>query len=236
MSHEIVVREEVAVQPSELLSAIATAVTNPAIDVAKIERLLAMHKEIVTEQRKTAFTAAMVRLQPRLPQIDKNGRIIVKGQERSRYAQIEDIDIAIRPLIGEEGFAFTFDTEAKNDGKQYLIIADLAHQMGHIERKSLLLPVDSSDFRSAIQCIASTISFGKRQLIKMHLNLVEKGEGDADLKPITEEQARDLETLITDAKADKKRFLDYMNAPTVVAILARDYQKAITALEAKKRK
>lgn len=235
--HSIAIRQEADLQPTELLSAIATAVTNPAIDVAKMERLLAMHKEIVADQRKQAFTDALVQLKPRLPMIDKNGVIMNKDRVtvRAKYAKYEDIDVQIKPILDEFGFAFTFDSEAKGDGKQYLIIADLMHRLGHIERKTLLLPVDNSEYRSAVQNVASTISFGKRQLVKMHLNLIEKGDEDPHgLAPIGDgDQARDIHIMIEDAKADKVAFLQLMGVESVEAIPVRAVPTAIRFLKMK---
>lgn len=220
-----------------LLAVIAQAVSDPRMDVEKMERLLAMHKDIMAEQRKVAFSAAMARLQAKLPQINKDGRIVVKGTERSRYARIEDIDVAVRPLLAEEGFAFSFDTESK-DGKLFNISCKLSHREGHSETKSIVLPMDASDYRSNVQSIGSTVSYGKRQLIKMHLNLIEKDEdddGSGGAAPISADQAKDLETLIVDAKADRARFLAYMGVNKIDEILARDYGKACTALESKRR-
>jgi hypothetical protein len=208
------------------------------LDVGTVERLLAMQERVIADQRKQAFKAAMARLQAKLPQVQKDGRIVVKGQERSRFARIEDIDLAVKPLLAEEGFAFSFNTESK-DPNNLLISAELSHRDGYSEMKSLLLPIDKSDFRSNVQSIGSTVSYGKRQLIKMHLNLVERGEdddGQGGSQLITEDQAKDLEAMITEVSADKARFLAYMDAGSVEAILARDLPKAIAALEAKRRR
>ncbi len=221
---------------ASLLEVIAKAVADPRIDVAKMERLLALHEKIMADQRKTAFVAALSRLQAKVPQIEKDGRIIVKGQERSRYARLETIDEVIRPLTTEEGFAFSFDTQSQ-DGKLFVISARLSHKDGHSETKSLVLPIDKSDYRSDVQSIGSTVSYGRRQLIKLHLNIIERSE-DTDgtsLDPISAEQVKELNTMIVDSKADRARFLLYMNVKTLEEILLRDYQKAITALEAKKR-
>jgi len=223
--------------PQNLLAVIAKAVSNPDLDVAKMERLLAMHREIVQEDRRVAFAAAMARLQAKLPQITKEGRIVVKGTERSRYARIEDIDVAIRPLLAGEGFSLSFDTESK-DGKSFLISAKLSHDQGHEETKSILLPMDASDYRSNVQSIGSTVSYGKRQLIKLHLNLIERDEdddGSGGAQPITESQAADLEAMLTEVKADKGKFLVFMGVGEVKDILARDMKKATNALEVKRR-
>jgi len=235
---DVVKYEGTDLPAGSLLDVIARAVMDPAVDVTKMERILAMKERMDADQRKQAFKAAMARLQAKMPQVQKDGRIVVKGQERSRYARIEDIDLTVKPLLAEEGFAFSFNTESK-DPNNLLISAELSHRDGYSEMKSLLLPIDKSDFRSNVQSIGSTVSYGKRQLIKMHLNLVERGEdddGQGGSKLITEDQSKDLEAMITEVGADKARFLAYMDANSIEAILARDLPKAIAALEAKRRR
>lgn len=219
-----------------LLEVIAKAVSDPRIDVSKMERLLAMHKEIVAEERRIAFAAAMSRLQEKLPQINKNGRIVVKGTERSRYAKLEDIDVAIKPLLAEEGFAFSFDSDS-SDGKLFKLSCKLSHREGHAETKYLVLPIDANEYRSNVQSIGSTVSYGKRQLIKMHLNLIERDEDTDghDLQTLSEEQAKDLEALADEVGANKRKFLEYMGVISFDTILLRDLRKAITALETKRR-
>lgn len=224
-------------RPTNLLEVIAQAVANPLIDVAKMERLLAMHKEIVAEDRRVAFMAALSRIQAKLPQIQKDGRIVVKGVERSRYAKLEDIDIVIRPLLDEEGFAFSFDSKSL-DGKLFDLSCTLSHREGHSVTKSLLLPMDKSDYRSDVQSIGSTVSYGKRQLIKMHLNLIERDEdddGNGGDEPITDEQAKDIHTAIADNKFDLAAFLDYMRVDALKDIKSKDYTRAMNAIETKKR-
>lgn len=236
--HEITVREETALdRPTDLLQIIMQVVSDPRMDVEKMERLLSMQERVMADNRRIKFMSALARLQAQLPQITKEGRIVVKGTERSRYARLEDIDAAIRPLLSEYGFSFSFDTES-TDGKMFKLSAKLMHEEGHFETKTLMLPLDKSDFRSDVQSIGSTVSYGKRQLIKMHLNLIERDE-DTDgnrLDSLTPDQAKDLEALADEVGADKKRFLEYMGAASFEAILARDLRKAITALEAKRNK
>lgn len=144
-------------QPSNLLAVIAQAVSDPRMDVEKMSRLLDLQERVMAEQRKATYMAAMSRLQAKLPQIRKDGRIIVKGTERSRYARIEDIDVAIRPLLAEEGFAFSFDSDS-SDAKIFKLSCELSHRDGHSVTKYLTLPIDASDYRSNVQSIGSTVS------------------------------------------------------------------------------
>lgn len=220
----------------DLLSLLAQAVVDPRMDVAKMERLLEMHRQVTEDQRRVEFSAAMARLQAVLPQISKEGRIVVSGTERSRYARIEDIDQAIRPLLAAEGFSLAFDTEAKDHG--LLITGKISHAAGHSETRSLLLPLDAQGAKSPVQGVGSTVSYGRRYLLKMILGIVERGEdddGQGGSQPITEAQVADLSALLTEVQADQPRFLAYMQVARVEDILARDYKRAVTALETKRR-
>lgn len=236
MSTELVKPEEP--HPSDLLQVIANAVADPRMDVEKMERLLAMHERIVQRNAKVAFDGALARLQAKLPQIEQSGVILAKDRVtvRSRYAPIEDIDAIIRPLLSEEGFAFSFDTEETPNGKIRLV-GKLSHKDGHSESKAIPLPIDKNEYRTAIQDHGSTVSYGRRYLIKMHLNLIEKYEDNdgQDLdEPISKDQVNDLNTLIVDTKADARVFLEYMNVSKLEEITQRNYTKAITALDYRK--
>lgn len=224
------------VQSGNLLAVISQAVADPRMDTDKMRALLDMHKEIMIENRRVAFVAALALLQAELPQIRKDGRIVVKGVERSRFARLEDLDAAIRPLLAQHGFSFSFNEESA-DGNNRRYSATLAHKDGHAEVKYITLPLDVSDYRSGCQSAGSTNAYARRYLIKNHLNVVEIDE-DTDghnLQPISADQAKDLETLIIDAKADRARFLAYMGVNKIDEILSKDYGKACTALESKRR-
>ena len=222
--------------PMDFLSILAQAAVDPRMDVAKMERLLDMHRVVTQEQRRVAFAAAMARLQGALPQIRKDGRIVVQGTERSRYARLEDIDTAIRPLLAAEGFSVAFDTETQGSG--LLMTCKISHAEGHTETRSLFLPLDTQGAKSSVQGVGSTVSYGRRYLLKMLLGIVERGEdddGNGGSQPITEAQAADMTALIEEVKADLGKFLVFMGVGAVKDILARDHKKAINALEAKRR-
>ena len=223
---------------TNLLGVIAAAVADPRIDVEKMERLLAMHEKITTEQRRIDFFSALARIQAKIPHINKAGMIYGKDKQlRSRYAKIEHIDAILRPLLSEEGFAMSFDSASAPNGG-YLLSCTLSHQAGHSEVKSLVLPLDKSDFRSAVQSVGSTISYGKRTLKKMHLDIIETEEDDDGTgggTKISEDQARDFESAVLEYKGDRALFLKHMKADTFADILESDIPKAVAALGRKRR-
>src|SRR5437667_1450322 len=212
---------------AQMFQALATAVADPRMDVEKMKALLDQQERLLKWQAQEEFQTAMAKLQPKLPQIDKNGAIVVKGQIRSKYALLVDIDAAIRPLLAKHGFSFSFDSKSE-DGKQFLISAKLSHASGHSETRTILMPLDASDYRSGPQSVASTVAYGKRQLIKMMLNLVERGEGEGEaLAYISDDQIQDLEALISEVKANRQKFLEFMGVTDLKQISVRDYKSAV---------
>lgn len=229
---------DVAVQPMSIMQAITLAVSDPRIDVEKMERLLAMHERLMKIQAEKDFAESMNRLQARVPQIHKAGIIFNKDRVtvRSRYSLIEDIDKITRPMIAEEGFSISYNEEDIN-GNFRKFSATMLHKSGHSVTKYKTMPFDKSDFRTDAQSEASTTSLARRYLLKMHLNLIEAGDDDDGQasNPLTEDQVKDLNTLIKDCGADLAGFLRYMGVDALADIQRRDFKKAVTALDAKKR-
>jgi hypothetical protein len=55
-----------------------------------------------------------------------------------------------------------------------------------------------------------------------------------DIEWITPEQAADLESLIEEVQADRRKFLKYLHAETIDKIRASEFSRAVAALEHKR--
>jgi head-tail adaptor len=230
----LAVREEI--QPANLLQALVQVATTPGISIDVIERMVALQERQEARQAQTAYMDAMSECQKEIPQIDRSGRIMVKEKLRSTFALHEDIDAAIRPIYTAHGFAVSYDTRPKD--AKIEIECKVSHRRGHFEVKTIVLPVDVSDFRSAGQSVGSTLTYAKRQLLGMHFNIVTKGtdnDGQGPAKPITEEQARDLQALMEEVKQDIPRFLKYFEIEKVSDLPAKELAGAIQDLERKRK-
>lgn len=233
MSQELIKREEqLPVQASDMLSVILQAVADPRIDADKLTKLLDAQERVSKEQQRVAFAAAMARLTPKLPEIGKHGT-----SHHGKYARLEDIDRAIRPLIAEEGFSLSFDS-GPAEGNKVRVTCKLSHAEGHFETKQIDLPLDTSGSKNGAQSAISTVSYGRRILTKMFFNLIEAGEDTDGNDPslITDEQVKDLETMLADTKSNVPNFLKLIaGVPELKDIPARDYQRVWNALETKRR-
>jgi hypothetical protein len=196
--------------------------------------MLDVQERLLDRQAREAFNKAFAALQPELPLIDKNGAIIVKGILRSRYSLFEDIMEAIATPMARHGFTLTFNTPDTGDPKTYRVTCELAHRDGYAKPYEIRLPLDTSEFRSAVQNAASTVSYGKRQLVKLALNLVEKGEDSgASLAFISAGQVQDLNTMIVDSKANMKKFLAHFQIAKLEELPVQRHKEAVAMLKEK---
>jgi hypothetical protein len=229
---------EIQREAASILDVIARASRDPTVDVDKLERLLAIQERLLAEQRRTAYYAALARLQGRLPQITKAGNILdAKGNLRNKYAKIEDIDVAVKPYTSEEGFSFSFDSKAGGQNTEYSCA--MQHRDGHVEIKTLSLPLDTGAGRNNVQSAGSSLSYAKRYLLGMHLHLVTRDEDDdgnaTSRAPITAEQAAHLRAELASAGGNEARFLNWLAVPTFEEVPAANYERAVRFIAEKQK-
>lgn len=167
-----------------ILSVIERAVRDPSVDIDKMERLFALQERVLEREAKAAFTAAKVRMAPRLPAIDQRGRIVIRDRQDSKkiiqetpFARFEDIHEAVMPILTEEGFDLAFRNGMAEDGK-VRVTTVMSHVGGHSEETYFDLPHDSSGSKNAVQAIGSSTSYARRYGVISILNLRVAGEDD----------------------------------------------------------
>jgi hypothetical protein len=227
--------EEDKSTPKNMLAIISNAASDATIDVAKMERLLNVQERMMEKQAEINFNQSLNALQSKLPVISKSGKIIHSGKVISSYAKYEDIHKAINPVLIENGFSLRYNSR-ESDGKM-VITGTLAHIDGHSITDEIPLSIDSSGAKNSVQGVGSTISYGKRYLVSMLLNLVFEGEDDdgnsAGHVQISAKHAKEIKELIEETGSDTKKFLKWLNAKSVDEMSEKDYPRALAALERK---
>lgn len=232
-------REIAAREPAgadSILQVIERAAQNPEVDIDKMERLLEMYERVTAQRAKAAYVEALAVMQPKLPTITERGAILDRsGKVMTTYALWEDINEAIKPVLSEHGFALTFRTGFEGD--RITVTGVLSHSKGHSEETTMTLPRDDSGAKNAVQAVGSSTSYGKRYTASALLNLAscEKDDDATAAGAISEEQKTKIIDLIKTTSADTKKFLNYMGVASVDAIPANQFDKAVRALEAKRK-
>lgn len=237
-------------ESSAVLSIIERAARDPSVDIDKLERLMAMQAGMAANRAKLAFDAAMADMQPKLPVINRKGRIEVREktssgkrdgdlQQSTPYALWEDINEAIRPILAEYGFSLTF-RHGKTDAGLITVTGILAHREGHREEDTITLQHDSTGSKNAVQAVGSSNSYGKRYTAINLLNITTRGQDDdgkAAGAPdtISEEQIGTLTELMQSVGADKAKFLRFFKVEQLADLPTKRYQEAVNMLNAKAR-
>lgn len=223
----------VETHPADMLAMIERMAVNPNIDTDKLERLIAMKKDMDATAAKVAFNAALVRMQPELPAIEKRGE-----SNNGAYGKWEDIQGAILPILSRHGFALSFKTVSEDKG--IVVTAILHHEAGHDDSTDLRLPADTSGSKNSVQAVGSSVSYGKRYTASALLNLRIGGEDDDAARaggnmPITDEQRDHLLKLISDKGADVARFCAFFKIEAVPDLPASKFEQAKKMIEAKRK-
>lgn len=178
--NDLVVQNNTQIVSNEtqaVLSMIERVVLSPDADMDKLEKMMDMQERILNRNAKQAFTADLAAMQAELPLVVKAG----EGHNKAKYAKLEDINEAIRPTLQKYGFAVTFRT--RQTDKTLTVIAILSHKLGHSEDTDLILPLDTSGSKNAVQAVGSTISYGKRYALCALLNISTGDDTDGNLPP-----------------------------------------------------
>jgi hypothetical protein len=220
-------------QVSSIMAVIERVALNPDVDIAKMEKLLDMQERVLNRNSRMAFASDLAAMQSEMPSIAENGAIMHDKKLHSRYATFEDINDAVKPVLQAHGFAISF--RVKQDA-QIEVTAILSHRQGHIEETCLRLPSDTSGAKNAVQAIGSAVSYGKRYTMMAMLNITSRAPADRDddgqdtSSVLPHEQAAEIDLLIAEAKANKKKFLERLGVDDVRKIPAKDYHKAKSLL------
>ena len=219
---------EVAEQKtSSLIAVIENAVTNPDVDVSKMQQLLDMQERIMDKQAVIDFNQAMSELQPQLPQIKKDAKA-----HNSSYATYEQVDSKVRPLYTKHGFSVSFNSQMRDD-KTVVYSATLAHKSGHSQSAEMVLPADTSGSKNAIQAVGSTTSYARRYLLSMLLNLVftdQDDDAESAGDAITEAQVKVIQRKLGDPEREPA-FCQYFGIDSIAELPKSQFDRAVAGIE-----
>jgi len=184
-----VVTRESAPEPvssaNALIQVIERAASNPAIDVEKMERLLAMQERIMTQNAKTAFNEAMRLAQTEMPKIKRNKE---NKETHSKYADLEAVTDAAVPIYTRHGFSLSYGTADCPIPGHYRVTALCAHVGGYERTYHADVPIDNTgpkgtQNKTMTHGFGSTMSYGRRYLICLIFNITLTNEDTDGNRP-----------------------------------------------------
>ena len=155
---------------SPLVSFIERAAREPEFDLNKFSELLRLQQEAEDKQAKRAFNAAMASVEAEIGPVLRDR--VNPGVNR-KYATLEAIDAAARPIYSAHGLSIRFGCDVPPKDGWMRITCTVSHRDGYSETNYLDSPVDIAQrARTPVQAVGSTISYCRRYLLQMCLNIV----------------------------------------------------------------
>lgn len=170
--------------PSNLITFLARAVHDPSVDVGKLEAIYRMQREIVADEARVQFHKAMNATQADTQAVVRDA---INDQTRSKYATLEAVDAAIRPIYSRNGFSLSF-TEVPNDAPEIKISGILRHAGGHSETYYLSALSDTigpqgKPNKTNVQGVGSSVRYLQRYLTTLIFNIALKNEDNDGNRP-----------------------------------------------------
>jgi hypothetical protein len=217
---------------------IERAVRDPAVDVGKLERLLAIKPRAI-------YASAMAECQAEMEPVRRDCR---NPQTKSRYASYEALDRALRPIYSRHGIALSFSTKPTETPETLMCVTcRVIHRSGHVENHELPIPMSTKgpqgkEMMTPTHAAMSAKTYGKRGLLDMIFNVAttdveidDDGNAAGGFVTINENERRDLEILIAETESDMTKVLEYAEVDSLASLPLSQLGKIKRALEDKRR-
>ena len=201
-------------------------------DLEKIEKLMELESRWKADQAREAYYVA-------LAEFKKVGVTVTKdkhnAQYNSKYTGIGNLVNTVSEAMAPFGLNARWEIDQTGGIKVTCI---LSHTLGHSESVPMSGPPDESGKKNPLQQIKSTVTYLESATFQAVTGVVSSDAADNDgndaVEIITAEQAANLEALISEVGADRKKFKEYCNVVDLDRLPANKYQTAVRALERKR--
>lgn len=203
-----------------------------------IEKMMALQERYEANEAKKAYYKAMSLFSQNAPEIVKDRQVSFGvGKTSYTHASLANVTNTIRAELGKHGLSPKWVTK-QNEGI-IKVTCTITHEQGYSEETSLEAAPDTSGSKNSIQAVGSTITYLERYTLLALTGLATKdmdndGNGAiSEPKVITEQQAIDLDKLLTNSGADAAKFLEYFEISKIQELKIDKYKEAVTFLNAK---
>ena len=227
--------------PEQVTSLVQLAIEK-GVDVAVLERLVALQERVTERNAELAMAEALSRFQEECPPVPRVGTAEVKKngvkQYEYHFAPLEKIAEVIRPFLQKHGLSYAHDAEVGNGS--VTVTCTLQHVDGAKRTATFTGPFDNSGGKNPLQAVGSARSYGRRYTLIDVLGLMTEEDDDGvgtsragEVKAISEAQLKKLNDLADQAGADKAAFCRLMGVGSMAEIPAVQYKLAELTLKKK---
>lgn len=191
-------------------------------DVAVIERMMVIRRELQAERAKAEYDSAMEAFQDECPIVKKSKDVVSGSDKLYSYAPFEQIVAETKECRKKYGFSFDLDTDTKSEPGWVIALCTVKHRGGHRETKSVKFPLSTGTrAMSTTQIYAAAMTFASRRVFCNAFGIVTAGEdldgrttivkpaGPSKLaaEPTVKALAQELWNILKPVRGDKKDWI-----------------------------
>ncbi|MBB4077105.1 hypothetical protein GGR08_001422 [Bartonella fuyuanensis] len=205
------------------------------VDMDRLERLIALREKEIERQNYQNFVRDFSAMQTEYQNIQKNAN---NTHTNSQYATLDQHIDAVKKTLSKYHFALFSRIKEQTQGA-IVIEMTLIHPSGNKVSTEGEFPYDVKGCKSTIQSVGSTITYARRYLLGMLLNVASK-EDDTDgitlLAGVSPEQMNEIKELIKKTQSEESRLLSFIGVKNLKDMSFKQAQTALFSLKKKQRK
>lgn len=209
------------------------------INPEQLKQLMDLQERYEAKLAKAAYAAAMVACQREMPIIVRNK---LNSQTNSKYAELESIQLKIKPIYMKHGFSLSHGSADSPLPGHYRATCIVTHEGGHSELFVQDVPPDDKGIKGStnktpIQAMFSSMTYAQRNMECRIFDLTianqdHDGNG-AGPAVISEEQRITLEEWIASTSSDVAKFCQAFRIAELKELPASKFANAMEMLKRK---
>ena len=195
-------------------------IVDKILETGSTEALIQFHREQKADDARRAYYGALTLAQGNFLPIVKTGE---NKHTNTRYETLADIQRAVTGPLQAQSLTLSHKPKVTPESCDVTVV--MTHVEGHQEESTVSLALDTSGKKHSIHAAGSSLTYATRYAMKAMLNLVIENEDDdgvaggaAQVELVTEEQAADIEALVTEKGRDRDKMFAHFGAKYKVAI------------------
>jgi hypothetical protein len=229
-------KEIKSISPAEMMKIMNSG--DRQIPIEQMQQALELQMKWEANEAKKAYHRAMSAFKENPPKITKDKSVRYKDVKYS-HASLANVVQQITKELSKHGLSASWRTQQNGN---VLVTCIITHVLGHSEETTISAPADSTGSKNSIQAIGSTITYLERYTLLAALGLATYDQDDDGIgaqtsqETIDEKQVATICDYITAYGVNTEKFLKYLGVEALEDVLKVNYQKAINAIKAKKKK
>lgn len=203
--------KQVLEQLSSVIKALADTNTPETLQEipALTKQLLQATEQHIEQQIATQCTQDFINVQKQCSEIVQNA-----SNGNIKYATLEQYTKAVRKIFADNNFCLIFKITDKSNlcaSTPYIMItAKAIHVTGRALKASAMFPIDVQEKRTAMQNMGATITYARRYLIGMLLNITTtQDDNDGAAIPVSAQKLNEIRRLIKSTGTDMQKVLQF---------------------------